>query len=258
MYDAFSTDYDYFVNWPERLKFELPFLEAQLHKVSAASRPARVLDAACGTGMHVIALRERGFAADGADLSAGMIERARANAAQAGVQARFETLGFGQLAGAFRDYDAVLCLGNSLPHVLGDDELQQALADFAACLRPGGLLLIQNRNFDSVLARQERWMGPEAHREGQREWIFVRFYDFDPDGKITFNILTLYREAQGAWEQRLSSTRLVPLASDRLAQAVGSAGFEAVAAYGGLNGSPYAPESSGNLVIAATRDLTGF
>ncbi len=254
MYDALSSDYDYFVNWPNRLAAEMPFIEAQLRPLGQADRPARVLDAACGTGMHVIELARRGYAADGADLSAGMIDKARANAAAARVAARFEAVGFGGLAAVFQGYDAVLCLGNSLPHVLESDALAAALADFAACLHPGGLLLIQNRNFDAVLARRERWMGPEAHRQGEQEWLFVRFYDFDPDGRITFHILTLTRYTPAdAWQQRLTSTRLHPQRKDELLPALQAAGFGALAVYGGLNGSPFDPQTSPNLVLAAYR-----
>src|SRR5512136_1245973 len=123
MYDSLSKDYDYFVNWPERLAYELPFIEAQLQLVAEDRHPVKVLDAACGTGMHAIALAERGYAAAGADLSAGMIERAVANAVSAGVQVDFQVAGFGALAGRFSGYDALLCLGNSLPHVLSAREL---------------------------------------------------------------------------------------------------------------------------------------
>jgi SAM-dependent methyltransferase len=184
MYDDFSSDYDRFVNWPGRLAAELPFIERELQAVEARS----LLDAACGTGMHTLALAQRGYTALGTDLSAGMIERARANAEAAGLDVRFEVAGLGALcatvgAGSapYEVLDAVLCLGNSLPHLLTPAELAKALADFAACLRPGGLLLIQNRNFDAVMARRERWMSPQAHREGETEWLFVRFYDFVPE-----------------------------------------------------------------------------
>ena len=63
MYDSFSSDYDRFVNWPSRLEAELPFIQAQLDAAGAR----RVLDAACGTGRHAIALAERGYATAGAD-----------------------------------------------------------------------------------------------------------------------------------------------------------------------------------------------
>ena len=83
MYDQFSSDYDRFVNWPNRLVVEMPFIERQLQAIALeAAGPARVLDAACGTGVHAIALAQRGYRVAGADLSAGMIERAASTRAQ--------------------------------------------------------------------------------------------------------------------------------------------------------------------------------
>jgi len=250
MYDGFSADYDRFVNWSARLAAELPFIERELQGLSAR----RVLDTACGTGMHAIALAGRGYQVVGADLSGEMIERARANAADAGVDARFEAAGFGELSAQLgAEFDAVLCLGNSLPHLLTPAELAAALADFAACLRLEGLLLIQNRNFDAVLARRERWMDPQAHREGEDDRVFLRFYDFEPDGALTFNLATLRRERAGHWSQQIASTRLWPLRQEEVALALAKAGFGAIVCYGDMTGAPFDPETSGNLIVTARR-----
>jgi SAM-dependent methyltransferase len=250
MYDAFSADYDRFVDWPGRLAMELPLIEDQLAAVEAG----RVLDVACGTGMHAVALAQRGFAVAGADISQGMIEFARANAASAGVRVRFEVAGFGELHERMGgDYDALLCLGNSLPHVLTPVELAQALRDMAQSLRPGGRLLIQNRNFDSVLADRERWIGPQSRREARREWLFMRFYDFDPDDRLTFNVVTLQRESEGPWEQRVASTRLWPLRAAELTAALAAVDLEVVARWGSMAGDPFDGEHSPNLVVAARR-----
>jgi len=251
MYDAFSSDYDRFVNWPGRLSAELPFLTQQLQAAGAQ----RVLDAACGTGMHAIALAQRGFSVVGADLSSGMIDRARLNATSSGLPVQFVAAGFGELAQSFSpgSFDALLCLGNSLPHVLTSAGVAAALADFAACLRPGGLLLVQNRNFDAVTARQERWMEPQSHREGGDEWVFLRFYDFDSDNLITFNVITLRRSEGGSWSQQVAATRLRPLLQGETFEALAAAGFGKLAAYGGMGEAPFDPASSGNLVMVGRR-----
>lgn len=250
MYEAFSADYDRFVNWPARLAAELPFIE---RAIAQADSLRYVLDAACGTGMHAVALARQGWRVAGADLSLGMIARAWANARVAGVEVRFEVAGFGELHPRFgSNFDGVLCLGNSLPHVLTPDALRAALADFAACLRPGGVLLIQNLNYDRILARRERWMEPQAHREGEQEWLFLRFYDFDPDGLLTFNIVRLYR-AGGPWEQRVLSTRLWPLRQAELTAALVEVGFANITLCGDMEGTPFDPDRSPNLVIVAVR-----
>ena len=162
LYETFDA-YDRFVNWDRRLAFELPFIERQL----AAAGARRVLDVACGTGKHAIALAQRGYDVTGVDLSVAMIDRARANAVAERVDGvRFVVAGFGMLAERTKaGFDAVLCLGNSLPHVLTEQALEATLDDMAAVLRPGGLLFIQSRNMDAVIERQARWMPVQARQE---------------------------------------------------------------------------------------------
>jgi glycine/sarcosine N-methyltransferase len=266
MYDDLSANYDRFVNWPGRLAVELPFLERQLHAVDAL----RVLDVACATGQHAIALARRGYAVVGADLSAGMIGQARANATEArvagdgieGGTVHFEVAGFGELTRQVgTGFDALLCLGNSLPHLLTPAELAQTLQDFVACLQPGGLLLIQNRDFDRVLALREqdptsdkwRWMEPQAHQDGEAEWLFLRFYDAAPDGSLTFNVVTLHREGPVGWNQHVTTTRLWPQTHHDLRAALAAAGFGQITAWGDMQGEPFSAGRSPNLVLTARR-----
>ena len=258
MYDAFSVDYDRFVNWPARLALELPFLEKEIQAAAQPGRTPRILDAACGTGMHGISLAKKGYAVAGADLSSGMIAKARLNASAAGVDVSFTAAGFGELHESMSKsrlfpFDCLICLGNSLPHLLSASELASALKDFAAVLRPGGRIVLQNRNFDRVVANRIRWMDPEGHKEGEREWLFWRFYDFEADGLIAFNLLTLTRSEEGPWQQRITTSRLRPLLEAELTQALAAAGFSGAAVYGALDGSPFNPLESGNLVVTATR-----
>lgn len=250
MYEAFSEDYDRFVNWEARLALELPFLEDALRSV----RAHRVLDAACGTGRHAVALAQRGYEVVGADLSPEMVARARAHAEGAGVPVRFEVAGFGALAPAVGSgFDALLCLGNSLPHLLTEEDLKTALADFAACLRPGAVLVLQNLNYDRILARREAWLSPQAHREGEGEWLFLRHYEFDPDGLLTFQVIVLHRHGAGEWNQRVLATRLRPWRARQLVQALEDVGFHRLQSWGNLQGTPFESEKSGNLVVTALR-----
>lgn len=253
MYDQFSLDYDRFVNWDNRLAFEMPLLEKLMAPLKTAGRPVSVLDAACATGMHAIELARRGYQACGADLSQGMIDVARQNSASAGIPLRFETAGFGAMAATFgsSSQDAVLCLGNSLPHALSLAAMTAALSDFAACLRPGGLLVIQNRNFDKVLASRERWMEPQSVGRGEDERIFLRFYDYLPDGLIDFNLVTLRRN--GGWMQTVTSTRLYPLLQRDLVAGLGLSGFGRFQYFGSMDGSPYDINHSDNLIVCAEK-----
>lgn len=242
MYDTFSLDYDRFVNWKARLPVEIPFLTSELASLSQGEGiPVSVLDVACGTGQHVIALTEAGFTCAGADFSAAMIAIARQNAAQRNLDIVFKHAGFGELEEAFGNvkFDGLVCLGNSLPHVLDERRLAETLADFRAVMRSGGKLVIQNRNFYPVLKERLRWMPPQTYREKNKTYLFARFYDFDPDGRITFNIQRFISEGTGSFDQQIISTRLWPLSQNQLAQALRTAGFGHLNYYGDLQGAAF-------------------
>jgi glycine/sarcosine N-methyltransferase len=251
MYETLSEDYDRFVNWQNRLAVEIPFILNQLRMANAD----QVLDAATGTGMHAVALAQHGYRVAGADISPGMIEHACQNAKAAGVAARFEITSFGNLANTFGTgtFDALLCLGNSLPHLISHDTLDEALRDFNSCLRPGGLVLIQNRNFDSVVANRDRWMDPQGHTEDKKEWIFQRFYDFDSDGLLTFNMVILKRQGQGNWSQKVVSSRMRPILKVELLLSLAEAGFNSAVYYGDMSGSAFDHDTSPNLVVVARK-----
>ena len=56
---------------------------------SGRVKPCRAIDLGCGTGANAIYLAQRGFQVTGVDYAAAAIEKARARAAEAGVQVDF-------------------------------------------------------------------------------------------------------------------------------------------------------------------------
>jgi len=250
-YDALGADYDRFCDWDERLAFEMPFLRRTMAEAGAR----RVLDLGCGTGQHAIALARAGFELSGADPSEGLLAIARENAARAGQAVSFQVAGFGDVVDRLgQRFDAIICLGNSLPHAVGPEALGRALDDMRAALSPGGRLILQLRNFEPVLANGRRFMHPEAHRQGDQEWLFYRFYDLEeaPE-RLRFNMLRLQRRGMEAWTSRVDSVMLSPWRVDDLSAALTSAGFGAQAHHGSLAGEPFDRSQSGDLVIVADR-----
>jgi len=250
LYDDLADDYDRFVNWEARLAFELPFFRSLLQ----AHGVRTVLDAACGTGRHAIALAQEGYRVTGTDISPNMITRARQNALAKGVDVSFQVAGFGALGQSLGGpFDAILCLGNSIPHITDEQALHQTLADFAATLNPRGILVLQNRNLDRVLLREERFMAPQSHREQDQEWIFFRFYDFGPL-TLQFNMVTLYRRGEEAWQWRVGQTTLRPWREQELRESLDHVGLTPLHTYGSYSQEPFDPQESGDVVIVARRD----
>ncbi len=89
----------------------MPFLEAQL--------ATRTAPGACWTAAHrrsAIALARAGYSLGGGRLSAGMVARARQNAAEADVALDSAVAGFWRpCAGPAGPFDAVLCWQLSAP-----------------------------------------------------------------------------------------------------------------------------------------------
>lgn len=248
-YDALSEDYDRFVDWEARLAFEMPFFRALFER----RQVRRVLDVACGTGRHAIAFAEEGYEATAADPSQAMVDRARANVAAAKARVNVHKLGFGGLGEELSGpYDAITCLGNSLPHLLTEEAMVEALVDMASVVSTKGILVVQNRNFDRVLARHERFMPPEVHRSGDEEWIFVRFYDLDEE-KARFNMVRLHRRGSGSWGARIEQTQLRAWQHRELEPLLFRSGFKVLSALGGYDGGPFARLESPDLLLVAER-----
>jgi glycine/sarcosine N-methyltransferase len=253
-YDGLGCDYDLMVAWGERLARE----EAFFSRVFVECGARRVLDAACGTGMHTIAFARAGHECTGADVSPVMVEKARQNARDAGVQARFEVAGFGELKSRIGGlFEAVTCIGNSLPHLLDDESLRSCLADFAALLVPGGILVIQNRNYDRLLRERQRFMPPVSRGEGEEETLFLRITEYPPvgasaDEAIDFTLLTL-RKRSGSWSLHAQNTPLRALRRSTLESELTKAGFVSVRTYGSYALADFDAPGSSDLVIVAGR-----
>jgi 2-polyprenyl-3-methyl-5-hydroxy-6-metoxy-1,4-benzoquinol methylase len=150
-YDTLADVYDWIV--PEALTTPEGSAAAFMPYLDALAPGARVLDCAAGTGPLAVGLALRGFDVVAADASACMVERTRALAARHGAtldarQCRWEDLP----AHGLDPFDAVLCVGNSLPHAPGRDARRAALHAMAAVLAPGGVLVLTTRNWELMRA----------------------------------------------------------------------------------------------------------
>lgn len=80
-----------------------------------------------------------------------MINKAKLNAERHGLVAKYEVADFRHLSETLREkFDAIVCLGNSLPHLLTDSDLAMALTEMEKSLNDDGLLIIHQRNYDRL------------------------------------------------------------------------------------------------------------
>ena len=248
-YDRLAPLFDVMTDWASRLEVEAPFLFRWLEEVNART----VLDAACGSGGHALALARRGYHVVGVDISPAMIELARAKAA--GVS--FYVAPLGELAHRFPPFDATLCLGNSLPHLLTEADLMRALTDLAASLRPGGLLVLQNLNYDRRWRLRPRWFDADSGLYQGRPVLIWRFADYldRPEPRIDFHIATFLQGEDGEWSVEVDSTPQRPLFQADLDRLLSAVGLTDMSCYGDLTGAPFVVDASPDLVVVARRPI---
>jgi len=96
----------------------------------------RLLDAGCGTGEHTLLAAAHGADATGVDISPRAVARARAKAAERGIQARFEVANVLELQQLGLTFDTVIDSG--VFHVFDDQDRSRYVTSLASVLRPGG------------------------------------------------------------------------------------------------------------------------
>lgn len=208
----------------------------------------KVLDAGCGTGFHSILLAKLGLEVTGIDSSPAMLKIAKQNAANYKVKVQFRQAAFQDMTICMDDrFEAVFCMGNSLPHLLTESEIVLGLKNFHTLLNHGGVLIIQNLNYNRIMEKRDRIVS--VHKNDGN--VFVRFYDFEKD-TLRFNALIL-KEEDGGMSHKLISTDLRPIYRDELCDWLAAVGFRNVKTMGNVNGGEFSSGQSKDLIISTEK-----
>jgi len=245
-YDKLAADYDTMTGFEKRFVHERPFFNMLLEKYSIKT----ALDAGAGTGFHSLLLSELGVAVTAVDVSKKMLEKVKAHAKLRHMKIDVVESSFHDLPDrVHRKYDAVFCMGNSLPHLSTRKDLEQSLKNFWTLLNPGGLLFLQILNYDRILAKKERVQSVKE----MGEVTFVRFYEFHRD-HVIFNILKLKKE-NGQPVQEIESVRLRPILKDEMILGLKEAGFSEIQTHGSIMLDDFRKETSKDLVVLSQKPI---
>ncbi|MFH2055689.1 MAG: class I SAM-dependent methyltransferase [bacterium] len=245
-YDELGEQYDEMTQHEKRLESLRPAMKNLADRLQMK----RVLDVGCGSGTHAIALAQAGVTVTALDPSPEMIRMAKSNAKQAGVGIDFRQVTVDTLPPDHSsNFDTVICLGNTLPHLLSEESLRATLAAMHELLAPDGHLILQLLNYDRILSRRERIVG--IRKSGER--TFIRFYDFS-DPQLYFNILVIDNSASEP-THKLLTTELYPWRREELSNLLSSLRFHSLQPAGDLRERPFDPDNSTDLIIFARREL---
>jgi 2-polyprenyl-3-methyl-5-hydroxy-6-metoxy-1,4-benzoquinol methylase len=123
-----------------------PLRQARLDLALGLAAPgAACLDAGCATGSLPRALASRGRVAHGLDLDPAFLGVARRRALDEGLSITWHEASLLDMASAVagRRFQLITCLGQTLPHLLGDAQWLAFFTQAREILAPGGHLVIQ-------------------------------------------------------------------------------------------------------------------
>ena len=121
---------------------------------------SKVLDVGCGAGEHTILLTRFGYDVLGIDFAPHAVEQARANAAEKGVDARFEVADAMNL-GSDLGYQTIV--DSALFHIFDDADRARYVSSLHAAVRPGGLVHVL------ALSDAGRGFGPQVSETDIRQ-----------------------------------------------------------------------------------------
>ncbi len=239
-FDGMSAD----MAWTERTGSEIDRALTMLRPEGGE----RILDLACGTGRHSLELVRRGFSVVGVEIGPELVEIARRDADQEGLEATFVQGDLRELDFA-EEFDIVLNLNDgAVGYFETDEENLRTFEVISRALKPGGQNLIQVPNVLYARAHlpqrswipsssmvelvEHRWNKKDRYMEGAM--IPVRFGEVleDLDKRIEFR-------------QRLYTV-------DELREIYASVGMILERVFHG-NGRPKEPTDSQFEIFAASR-----
>ncbi|MDP4126147.1 MAG: class I SAM-dependent methyltransferase [Bacillota bacterium] len=217
-------------------KVQKEFLQDYIKRESLSS----ILDIGCGTGTFALELSQNGVNVLGVDLSEEMVEISKRKALEKDSIASFSVADMRDLSDIKEQFDGIVCLGNTLAHVLGENDLKQVLTQFRD---RGNHLLLQIVNYDRILAKQVK----ELPIIKTSNLTFYRSYMYRLDGRIDFSMKIEFPDTN---EVVSGVNLLFPLKLDILKSALLDTGWEISGIWGNFDHEPWTKDSPATVIEA--------
>ena len=200
-----------------------------------------VLELGCGSGRLTVPIAQSGIEIIGADLSAPMLEAARAKARAAGVEVQFleaDMRGFE----LHRRFAAILIPGNSLLHLVTIQDLKQCLGCVRHHLAEGGRLVFDISKWD--LTPQ-----PRHPLLSVNEITIEETSSYDSADQIRH--VTWYLSSPGASDFRVITFTLRVIFPQELLVLLAATGFSLDARFGEFTREPFVSSSPRQVCICS-------
>jgi len=200
---------------------------------------AKVLDVGCAIGDLSFALTHFGFPTWAFDFDAQMIEIAQNAKQEDSMFPVFEQLDMRLIDERYPEayFNTIICFGNTLVHLLTDEDIRKFVLAAHRVLAPEGKLTIQILNYQYILDHQIKTL-PLIDNE---HICFERNYELSKGSElINFNTkLTIKSSGQ----EIENSVKLYAIRKNKLQELLEEAGFASFEFYGNFNAEPLTNKS---------------
>ncbi len=247
-FEELALAYNNTIDWTKRLQREMPFLQQSL-----VNARGRVLDLACGTGKHVIALAEKGVSAVGLDISERMIESAKEKSTSLGLDITWIVDDMVKFPSYVEPpFDLVLCLGNSLALMDDMSSVKRLLKSVQGILAPDRYFVFQvlNGNF---ISKNKIFLIPQkaGHLNTGERVVFSRFFNIREDSEPFELVLSSFIEQKEGWNVSTSYQSVLNIHDDEIINMLDSSGFTSTEIFSDYNKSAFDSDMHQNMVVRA-------
>jgi len=227
-----------------------------LVKLFKKHKARKILDIACGTGRHAIALAGKGFSVTGVDASHAMINQARKNASMLDCQIKFKIQDIRKLS-LKEKFDAAFIMYGSLAYVKTNKDAINALRSVARCLKKNGLIIIEDDNpWQYIVTGQLKKKTTEEIKNGKKRLVIkhvnrLSAHNNYMDVKASYNFYEGKNKIFTAKDKGYASLRI--LTQNDMELLLKLSGFRPVKFYSSFNGKAFSKKTHKKLIAVALK-----
>ncbi len=214
-------------------------------------RPAKILDIACGEGTFAVAMAQQGFEVTAVDLSAPMLEQARAHAGREQVeflQHDMRGLPFSE------QFDLVTCWYDSLNYLLEMDDLLRTFAGVHRALREGGLFIF---DMNTIYGLAVQWQRQPCYVQQDTPTLFeIHRPSYDYERNLAAVKITGFAREGETWVRSEEIHRERGYTLDEIRRCFHQAGWQELCCWGNLREMTEPHPDSGRVWFVLKKGMT--
>jgi 2-polyprenyl-3-methyl-5-hydroxy-6-metoxy-1,4-benzoquinol methylase len=192
--NAVANFYDYILPkynliFPRHREEQKKFASFLHRQIFANNNYEKICDVACGNGALLYELSKLGkYTLYGIDISQQGIRCAKNLLGNKATLLQKDWLSLNKLNNLTNYFDVVICTGNSIAH-LPPSYLNEALQNFSAIIKPGGVLIIDTYSDSEWKICETNKFVPRSCRKHREGWLVVIFRDtFQQKNNLKYTI----------------------------------------------------------------------